>query len=94
MHVLREQTQSKGIPRVCLSTANPYKFSASVLEALGQSTEGLDGFECMQALQKFTGMPAPHQLLELKQLPERHLDLCKREQMNSYIEHTAERLLS
>lgn len=94
LHVLQKQKRTQGVARVCLSTANPYKFPAAVLEALGQSSEGLDGFGCMHALQAYTHSPIPHPLAELHNLSVRHHDIVERTDMSSYVEASAERLLS
>ena len=44
----------EGVPMVVLSTASPYKFPRSVLEALGHTAPQND-FEAMQELQAATG---------------------------------------
>ena len=57
---------SDGTERVCLSTASPYKFSADVLQALGEVTDGMNGFACMDALERLSGTAAPEQLSGLR----------------------------
>lgn len=93
-HVLSQFQRTPGIARVCLSTANPYKFSADVLKALGSDVSGLDGFGCMDMLHEKTGVPVPPQLFELRDLPKRHLDLCKRDEMSDFVEKSAKRIFS
>lgn len=46
---------------IIASTANPYKFGASVMDALGGETKGLDEFTIIENLEKKTGttIPAP-----------------------------------
>ena len=75
-----------GRPRVCLSTASPYKFSADVLGALGASTDGLDGFACMDELERLTGTVAPSQLKGLRSAAERHTDVCDQAEMLGFVE--------
>lgn len=50
---------------VLVSTASPYKFSASVLKALGIETEGLSEFELTEKLHEASKMPIPRSLSEL-----------------------------
>jgi threonine synthase len=77
--------EMEGRERVCLSTASPYKFSKDVLEALGQSSEGLDGFACMDALEALTMTHAPAPLRTLRTAPERHTDVCDRDKMQAFV---------
>ena len=53
-------------PTVIASTANPYKFSASVLAALGRDAAELDEFDKVEALQALTGCPVPPPLAGLR----------------------------
>lgn len=94
MHVMQEAPRTPGVPRVCLSTANPYKFSASVLGALGSDVEGLDGFACMDELRDKTGVAVPQQLAELRELPERHTSVCERAEMGAFVESCARKIFS
>ena len=59
-----------GVPMVVLSTASPYKFPRSVLEALGRTAPQND-FEAMQQLETVTGSSAPASLAALRQKAER-----------------------
>jgi len=51
---------------IIASTASPYKFSASVLEALEGGTSSLDEFEMVDRLSELSKYEIPVQLLELK----------------------------
>ncbi len=51
---------------VIASTASPYKFSASVLGALGSETDGADEFEMVKLLENKCGVPAPESLASIK----------------------------
>ena len=57
-------------PMVVLSTASPFKFPRSVLEALGRTAPEND-FEAMQQLEAATAHTAPASLAALRQKPER-----------------------
>ena len=64
------QRKREGVPMVVLSTASPFKFPRSVLEALGQSAPQND-FEAMQVLEHTTHQDAPASLAALRQKTER-----------------------
>ncbi len=84
-HVL-DAVPADGTQRVCLSTASPYKFCADVLGALGENTDGLDGFACMDALSALTGTAAPPQLSGLREAAVLHTDVCDRAEMGAFVE--------
>lgn len=84
----------EGRQRVCLSTANPYKFSADVLSALGHDTEGLDGFTCMDRLEAITGVSAPTQLSSLRNAPELHPNVCNQDEMTDFVESACMRVFA
>jgi threonine synthase len=63
------------------STASPFKFNRAVLEALGREISGKDEFSLLQELSSITGQPIPSKLAELKSLPERHRDVCQKQEM-------------
>ena len=64
------QKKRDGVPMVVLSTASPFKFPRSVLEALGHTAPEND-FEAMRALEEATGRTAPVSLAVLRQKAER-----------------------
>ena len=68
-HVAAQKKRS-GVPMVVLSTASPFKFPRSVLEALGRTAPEND-FEAMQQLEAATAHTAPASLAALRQKPER-----------------------
>ena len=65
-----DQHKREGVPMVVLSTASPFKFPRSVLEALGEAAPAND-FEAMRALERATGRTAPASLAGLKDKAER-----------------------
>ena len=84
--------EADGSARVCLSTASPYKFSADVLGALGEVTDGMNGFACMDVLERLTGTTAPAQLSGLRAEPVLHEDVCDRERMAAFVESACARV--
>ena len=89
-----DRRASEGRARVCLSTADPYKFSADVLAALGTDTCGMDGFACMDALQALTGVPAPAQLSGLREAAILHPSVCDQAEMLGFVEDACTRVFS
>lgn len=83
--VLRQYEQATGdrTPGVIVSTASPYKFGASVLEAVAGhgACEGKDDFACCAALSALTGVPVPEQIALLPKLPVRHSAVCEKDEM-------------
>lgn len=84
----------EGRQRVSLATANPYKFSADVLGALGETTAGMDGFACMDALQELTGVAAPARLVALRDAGATHTGVCDRDEMGAFVESACARVFA
>ena len=81
----RAQSQEDAVPTVIASTANPYKFSGSVLEALQADLLAGDDFQNLEALERFTGVQAPAQLRALREKPERFTQVIPREGAAAYV---------
>ena len=69
---------------VVLSTASPYKFSTTVLTAIGGGTQGTE-YERMERLHALTGVPIPKNLASLQGKPELHTDVIPKEKMQEYV---------
>ena len=69
---------------VVLSTASPYKFSGSVLRALGKEA-GEDEFEMINTLYSLTGAKIPASLARLNEAPQLHNDKTEKSAMQSYV---------
>ena len=87
MHVYREYKEQTGdaTPTVVVSTANPYKFSASVLEAFGQKVDETDPFAGVEALYAYTGCPVPQPLATLRGKKPRFCGVCDRDTMEQAV---------
>jgi len=72
-------------PAVIASTANPYKFSASVLSALKSSPDSSDEFSNVNELNALTGAPVPPQLSGLKDKTVRFTKVTTKEKMSDVI---------
>ena len=69
---------------VVLSTASPYKFSTTVLNAIGGDTQGTE-YERMERLHALTGVPIPKNLASLRGKPELHTDVIPKEKILEYV---------
>ncbi len=80
----REASSSPSVPTVIASTASPYKFSASVLSALGKTPSGED-FDNLLELETLSHTEAPEQLKALQGKPERFSKVIPKEQAAAYV---------
>lgn len=69
---------------VVLSTASPYKFSGSVLKAIGAETSDNE-FEMIKTLHALTGAPIPASLAVLENADNLHTDKIAKEDMQKYV---------
>ena len=73
-------------PAVIASTANPFKFSASVLDAVRPGmTEGMNEFDMVLGLHVETGADCPPQLANLKDKTPRFTGCCKKADMEKVV---------
>ena len=70
---------------VIASTASPYKFSASVLEAIEGKTSALDEFDMVDRLAELSGYEIPASLAELKTKEKRFGDVISRDKQREYV---------
>ena len=68
-------------PVLSASTASPYKFTSSVLEALELPIEGLDDFAQINLLNKKTSFKVPKNLAVLNTAQILHNDVCDKDEM-------------
>ena len=72
-------------PTVIASTANPYKFSKSVLSAVKDNIESTDEFSMVDELNSYTGKPVPEQLATLKGKQPRFTRVADKEDMKQVV---------
>ena len=73
-------------PVVIASTANPFKFSKAVLDAVSPGmTEGMDEFDMVLGLHVETGEDCPEQLANLRDKKPRFTRCCKKEDMEQAV---------
>jgi len=73
-------------PTVIASTASPYKFSKSVLEAFDTDMEGKDDFELLDMLCEKSKMPIPDALGLLKSKPVRFTEKVEKDAMKAFVD--------
>lgn len=71
---------------VIVSTASPYKFAESVLEAIGQSTIPEDDYEQAMLLKEMSGTPIPGAVEEIHFAGIRHDRICESDKMSAIVE--------
>lgn len=76
--------EDNGCKTVVLSTASPYKFSVSVLSALGYEIPENE-FEVMKKLNKITNVPIPKNLASLEHEKVLHTDIIEKQDMLKYV---------
>lgn len=72
-------------PAVIASTANPFKFSDSVLRAIGGKCTDLSEFDKVDKLHELTGFEIPTPLATLRHKSKRFSDVCNREDMEQTV---------
>jgi threonine synthase len=86
--VYKEYCKESGdtTPTVIASTANPFKFSRAVLEAIRPGmTDGMDEFDMVLGLHVETGEECPEQLATLKNKQPRFNGCCEKEDMEQVV---------
>ncbi len=72
-------------PTVIVSTASPYKFTRSVMEALGRSDESADDFALADQISALTGVPVPAAVSQIRDAEILHHLVVNREEMEGAV---------
>ena len=83
----KEETKDE-TPAVIASTASPYKFAASVLEAVGEMPQDTDLFAAVDALGRLSGVKIPQAVEELRTAPVLHDTVIRTEDMKQTVKET------
>lgn len=70
---------------VVASTASPYKFSRSVMDAIFGEQSGQDEFYLIDEMSKASGVPVPNAIEEIRNAKVRHDIQCKPEEMKEVV---------
>lgn len=71
---------------VIASTASPFKFARSVMEAIDESNRALSDMELIDRLSETANVPVPKAVEELRTAPVRHNTVCATEAMQAEVE--------
>ena len=77
----KKSHQEDNCPMVVVSTASPYKFNGSVLEALGVDTKGMEEFAMLDRLHEISGQEIPSGLAKLRTAKVLHEGTCEADHM-------------
>jgi threonine synthase len=69
------------IPAVIASTASPYKFTRSVMNAIDSAYDKQSDFELVDELNKLSGVKVPQAIEDIRQAEVRHDIVCDKEDM-------------
>jgi threonine synthase len=73
---------------IIASTASPYKFSASVLEAIEGAKSDIDEYDMVAKLSELSDIPVPTALADLKSKPERFNGSIEKNGMKEFVLNT------
>lgn len=68
-------------PTVIASTASPYKFTRSVMNAIDAEYDKQSDFELVDELNRLSGVKVPNAIEEIRNAPVRHNTVCDKEDM-------------
>ena len=72
-------------PTIVDSTASPYKFTKSVMEAIDPKYADKGDFELVSELEKISGVPVPKAVSEIITAPVRHNRICAADKMKEEV---------
>ena len=68
-------------PTVIASTASPYKFTRSVMNAIDEAYDKQTDFELVDELNRLSGVKVPQAIEDIRTAPVRHNTVCDKEEM-------------
>lgn len=77
-------------PTVIASTASPYKFTRSVMNAIDCKYDSMSDFELVDELSKLSGVKVPNAIEEIRTAPVLHDIVCESEKMQETVEKIVE----
>lgn len=72
---------------VIASTASPYKFTRSVMDAIDPKYEAMTDFELVDELEKISRVPVPQAIEDIRSAPVLHRDVCDTDQMQNTVKN-------
>ncbi len=80
------QAAATGKKTLIASTASPYKFTRSVMEAMDKKYSGMDDFALVDELNRLSGVKIPEAIEEIRTAPVLHNQVCETEEMQAAVE--------
>ncbi len=68
-------------PTVIASTASPYKFTRSVMNAIDEAYDNQTDFELVDELNRLSGVKVPQAIEDIRTAPVRHNTVCDKDEM-------------
>lgn len=84
-HVYYEKAEATGIKTVIASTASPYKFTRSVMDAIDSGNESMTDFELVDRLAELSGVKVPQAIEEIRSADILHDTVCDRTEMEQTV---------
>ena len=72
---------------VIASTASPYKFTRSVMEAIDEKYASMGDFELVDELTKLANVAIPNAIEEIRTAPVRHNNICEVDEMQQVVKN-------
>ena len=76
-----EKTGDKATPAIIASTASPYKFTRSVMNAIDSKYDSMGDFELVDELSKISNVKVPNAIEEIRTAPVLHDTVCDSDKM-------------
>lgn len=86
-HVYDTKAKAQGLPAVIASTASPYKFTRSVMDAIDKEKyESMGDFDLVDELCALSGVKVPPAIEEIRMAPVLHDTVCDKSEMQATVE--------
>lgn len=86
-HVYYEKAAKSGVKTVIASTASPYKFTRSVMDAVDKEKyDSMTDFELVDELNRISGVKVPDAIEEIRTAPVLHKIVCDKSEMQDTVE--------
>ena len=73
-------------PTVIASTASPFKFTRSVMNAIDAKYDSMTDFELVDELSKLANVTVPNAIEEIRTAPVLHDHVCEKDEMQKTVE--------
>ena len=85
-YVRRSVLSDDPLPAVVASTASPYKFTRSVMQAIdGAKYESMEDFELVDELCKLSKVEIPYAVESIRTAPILHKTICEKDEMRDVV---------